>query len=139
MFKARISKLSNLSIDFKEDMNIQKFIFYIADEISQEENINEVLLENKIVLAMASRIKTELYLLKKLPETDLHEIRFNQMRALSSIYKTTFPESENLEIIDKVNLMTPENIHVNAFMYEPLIDMSVVHLINLYNKSKDLN
>lgn len=28
--------------------------------------------------------------------------------------------------------MTPENIHINAFMYEPLIDMSVNHLVDLY-------
>jgi len=34
--------------------------------------------------------------------------------------------------------MTPENIHVNAFMYEPIIDMSVNHLINLYKKVKQL-
>lgn len=139
VLSSRISKLKTLSINFNEETSIHEFLFSIADEISHEEDINEVLLENKIVLAMASRVKTELYLLKKLPDTDLHEIRFNQMRALSSLYKTTFPESDNLETIDRVNLMTPENIHVNAFMYEPLIDMSVVHLIDLYNKSKDLN
>ena len=28
--------------------------------------------------------------------------------------------------------MTPENIHVNSFMYEPLIDMSDDHLRKLY-------
>ena len=30
--------------------------------------------------------------------------------------------------------MTPENIHINAFMYEPLIDMSAQHLVDLYQK-----
>lgn len=34
--------------------------------------------------------------------------------------------------------MTPENIHLNSFMYEPLIDMSVRYLINLYNDCKAL-
>jgi hypothetical protein len=28
--------------------------------------------------------------------------------------------------------MTPENIHVNAFMYEPIIDMSGDHLRSLF-------
>jgi hypothetical protein len=29
-------------------------------------------------------------------------------------------------------LMTPENIHVNSFMYEPILDMSDEHLRKLY-------
>ena len=28
--------------------------------------------------------------------------------------------------------MTPENIHLNAFMYEPILDMSDDHLCKLY-------
>ncbi len=28
--------------------------------------------------------------------------------------------------------MTPENIHLNAFMYEPIVDMSDHHLKKLY-------
>ena len=35
--------------------------------------------------------------------------------------------------------MTPENIHINAFMFEPLIDMSMIHLMNLYEEIKSLN
>jgi len=28
--------------------------------------------------------------------------------------------------------MTPENIHINSFMYEPIIDMANEHLKQLY-------
>jgi len=28
--------------------------------------------------------------------------------------------------------MTPENIHLNSFMYEPIVDMSAEHLTKLY-------
>ena len=35
---------------------------------------------------------------------------------------------------EKVNMMTPEFIHINSFMYEPLIDLSIHHLVNLYNE-----
>lgn len=31
-----------------------------------------------------------------------------------------------------VNIITPENIHLNAFMFEPLIDMSDWSLKKLY-------
>lgn len=96
-------------------------------------------MENKIALAVACRLKAEQYLIKSLPESDLTKIKANQTRELSTQYKVKYPDSKNLEIIEKVNLMTPENIHINAFMYEPLIDMSVFHLIDLYKDIKKLN
>jgi hypothetical protein len=34
--------------------------------------------------------------------------------------------------------MTPENIHVNSFMYEPILDMSNIHLKSLYEKINNL-
>ena len=34
--------------------------------------------------------------------------------------------------------MTPENIHLNSFMYEPILDMSDSHLRKLYSKLKEL-
>ena len=34
--------------------------------------------------------------------------------------------------------MTPENIHVNSFMYEPIIDMSDVALREFYTQVKSL-
>ena len=40
--------------------------------------------------------------------------------------------------MNRINLMTPENIHINAFMYEPLIDMSIHHIVNLYKEVSDL-
>ena len=37
-------------------------------------------------------------------------------------------------ILEEVLIMTSENIHINSFMYEPIIDMSLEYLIKLYNK-----
>lgn len=53
-------------------------------------------------------------------------------------YKRKYPNSGAIELIEKVNLMAPENIHINAFMHEPLIDMSVFHLIDLYKNISSL-
>ncbi|SDL47263.1 hypothetical protein [Pedobacter antarcticus] len=139
VFKNRITKLKDKVIDFNGNEKILDFIYSTADHIENEENINEILLENKITLAVACRLKTEKYLIKSLPEVDLDKIKVNQTKELSTKYKTKYKDSKNLEIIDKVNLMTPENIHINAFMYEPLIDMSVYHLIDLYKQTKELN
>ena len=35
----------------------------------------------------------------------------------------------------KVLLITPENIHLNSFMYEPILDMSDEHLRCLYTET----
>jgi hypothetical protein len=37
-----------------------------------------------------------------------------------------------IDTIQRVMLMTPENIHLNSFMYEPILDMSDEHLRKLY-------
>lgn len=139
IYKNRITKLKDKEVDFDKNIKIQNFIFDTGDSIIEEKNINEILLENKITLAIASRLKAEQYMISKLPETDLTKIKYVQTRILSNMYKKKHPTSINLGIIDKVNLMTPENIHVNSFMYEPLVDMSVYHLIDLYKNCLKLN
>ena len=35
--------------------------------------------------------------------------------------------------------MTPENMHLNSFMYEPILDMSDKHLRRLYEEVRDLS
>ena len=138
IYKNRITKLNNKEIDFDTTTKIQEFIFSVADSIIEEQDLNEILLENKITLAIACRLKAEQYLISKLQDENLAAIEYNQTRELSNLYKKKYPQSENLQIIDRINLMTPENIHVNSFMYEPLIDMSVFHLIDLYKNVKTL-
>ena len=34
--------------------------------------------------------------------------------------------------------MTPESIHFNSFMYEPIIDMDIIELQHLYNEVQHL-
>lgn len=56
------------------------------------------------------------------------------------MYKEKFPsETENIKLLKQVNLMTPENIHLNSFMYEPILDMGIDELQNLYTKISNLN
>ena len=138
IYKNRLVKLNDKTISFGDE-NIIQLILDTADAICIEANIDEIIVENKIPLAIAIRLNTEEYLITKLPDLDLSSITKNQTQVLYREYKEKFPESEALDILGKVNLMTPENIHINAFMYEPLIDMSVHHLIDLYNESSNLN
>ncbi|MEY2792981.1 MAG: hypothetical protein RJA76_973 [Bacteroidota bacterium] len=117
---------------------IKDLIYETADLIILENGINEILLENKITLSVAIRLKAEEYMLRKIPNSSTLEIDSNQTSKLLKIFKTNHSDKETISILDRINLMTPENIHVNAFMYEPLIDISVFHLLDLYKKVKSL-
>ena len=68
------------------------------------------------------------------------DIESNQTRELFDKYFELFPEEETtIGLLDQVNLMTPENIHLNSFMYEPILDMSAHRLYQLYEDIKQLS
>ncbi len=117
---------------------IKDLIYETADLIILENGINEILLENKITLSVAIRLKAEEYMLRKIPNSSTLEIDSNQTSELFKFFKKNHSNKESISILDRINLMTPENIHVNAFMYEPLIDISVFHLVDLYKKVRAL-
>ena len=100
----------------------------------------EIELESKIVLAMAIRVRAELFMIAKIADTQsVEEIKKNQTFELLKRYALKFPtDVENIGVMKQVNLMTPENIHLNSFMYEPILDMSNHHLKRLYNRVKNL-
>ena len=121
------------------ESNIKDIIFDTANNIEIETD-EFMELEKKIVLSIAIRLKAEEFTIKKIADPDfVKDIKKDQTYHLVEKYKEKFPdEDENIKILDDVNLMTPENIHVNSFMYEPIIDMSNAHLKNLYAKVKEL-
>ena len=97
--------------------------------------------ENKIVLAIAIRIGAEQFMAKKINDARfVAGIQSHQTQALLTKFKTLFAgETMAIETLDRVMLMTPENIHLNSFMYEPIVDMSDEHLRKLYGEVIALN
>ena len=97
-------------------------------------------LANKIVLAIAIRIAAEKFMIQKINDTKFVErISDNQTQKLITKFKKLFgKDDEPIKILDRVALMTPENIHVNSFMYEPIVDMSDDHLRKLYTRVTQL-
>ena len=95
--------------------------------------------ENKIVLSIATRLRAEQYMLRRIDDAKLPEsISGNQTTVLLKRYRNEFPDDTAIQTIDRVVLMTPENIHLNSFMYEPILDMSDEHLRKIYNDAKAL-
>jgi hypothetical protein len=90
--------------------------------------------ENKIVLAIAIRLAAERFMVDRIADgAFLATIEENQTQALLRRFQGDFSgESAAIRTLRSVVLMTPENIHLNAFMYEPIMDMSDDHLRKLY-------
>lgn len=90
--------------------------------------------ENKIVLSIAVRLAAEQFMTKKINDAMfLSSIDSNQTPKLLAKFVELFSgEVDVIKTIERVVLMTPENIHLNSFMYEPILDMSDEHLRKLY-------
>lgn len=116
---------------------VYDLIINIAGSDISDDNIN---LENKIILAIAIRLKAEEFMIDKINDnTFLDNISGVQTRALYNRYSTDFSsEIDKIRLLDSVNIMTPENIHLNSFMYEPLLDMDIIELKSLYTEIKSL-
>jgi len=144
--------------NFKSDVTISDLVidkmYSIADGITG----SDAQLEHKIIMAIAIRHKAEEYMLDKINNYTgqltwkvkrniitgsvstyiMHlESSGNQTRELFNAYKQ-FGSQEKIKILEEVNIMTPENIHLNSFMYEPILDMDINELLNLYQKVKAL-
>jgi hypothetical protein len=96
--------------------------------------------EHKIVLSIAIRLAAEKYMLSKMPSVSSATITSNQTAVLLEEFIKKVPSDiQTIRILRKVVLMTPEGIHLNSFMYEPILDMSDDHLRKLYQEVKILN
>lgn len=122
-----------------KEMKVFEIIFKEADKIL-EEPIKDVKLENKIVLSIASRLYAEKYMIEKIEDSN-GETKFEGVQTCKLIdeYKKNYPDNEDeIKLLEQINIMTVENIHVNSFMYEPIIDMSDHHLKEIYKNSKKI-
>ena len=123
-----------------QNKNIKYFIYNVAESIVAEPNLDPIKIENKICLSIACRLKVEDYMISRMAHDanlvqQMNSITSNQASKLFELYKGQ--ESNHVDLIEEVNMMTPEGIHLNSFMYEPLIDMSAEHLVSLYNRCKN--
>ncbi len=134
---------SNIELKNRQDKVID-LIYKLSDDVCSDatESVN---LEKKIVLAMATRLKAEEFLIKKIDDSVfVGNITSNQTRALIDEYKGRFKKGakfynkSHTELVEEVNLITPESIHINAFMYEPIIDMGIDDLTKIYEQMKEV-
>jgi energy-coupling factor transporter ATP-binding protein EcfA2 len=96
---------------------------------------------NKVVLAIATRLLAERFMVGRINDpTFLAKISSNQTGTLVRKFKELFSvERDTHGVLQRVALMTSENIHLNSFMYEPILDMSDGHLRKLFTDVRALH
>lgn len=116
------------------DVSYWYLLNYLAKSILNDDD--EVSLENKLVLSIASRTSIEKFMKRRIEEHmgACKDADGNQTREWYNISKPYLNDAE-IKVIEEVNLVTPESIHLNAFMYEPLIDVSIWNLKDLYRRA----
>ena len=113
-----------------------------ADAIVPVEKLE---IESKLILSMAIRLKSDEYMIEKIASgvtngtdiiNDIYK-KGNQSAWLYKEYKKSINDNA-MGILEQVSMLTPENIHLNSFMFEPILDMSLLHLYDLYKEVKKL-
>ncbi len=113
-------------------------VFNIAQQLVREK-CEAVSLENKIVMSIAIRLKSELFL-QLILKANNEELSCEENQTQVWInHAQPYLTQVQKDTLNAVKLITPESIHVNAFMYEPLIDIPNWQLFNLFtNVETDL-
>lgn len=130
-----------IKFEHKKSKRVVELIFEVADKIV-DNSTDQISIENKIVLSIAIRQRAERYMVNRINNESMTDgIKGNQTRKLRDlmIFDNDEPGDVKIEgIIERVLIITSENIHINSFMYEPIIDMSLEELTKLYVDIKNI-
>jgi hypothetical protein len=140
--------------DFLDNTQDTDKIYSMIISVANSITYDDTRLENKIVLSLAIRLIAEKYMKEQISHStetfnwidnstvktgnnatylSFIDSNTNQTRELYKGY-CQIGTKEKIRILDSVNIMTPESIHLNSFMYEPILDMDIIELKNLYDK-----
>ena len=135
-------ELRDVAFDFSESRESDKVYYLILNEAKKIRfNNNDAMdLDGKVVISMAIRLLAEEYMINQLlaagcPKDSIDGISTMQTGGLVELFKKfCSTQTGELKTLNKVLLMSSENIHINSFMFEPLIDISIKSLVDLFGE-----
>lgn len=121
---------------------LKDIIFEQAEAISVSPLQTGLNLEDKVVMSMAIRLKAEFYMIGQI-RAALNNPNYwcaesSQFGKLLGQYIGYYSSSPSIPVLRKVSVTVSSNIHLNSFMYEPILDLSIGHLSELYRDVKSL-
>ncbi len=138
-----IARHANIaSSPFDDTKSVHDAIIETAQEIADDPN-DDFDLHKNLTLAIGTRLRIEKYIITKISDQEYQNTLSkskDQTRELIKRYKNNSADpkkEENVKKFNKAAMMVDSSIHLNSFMYEPLIDMGTWELKEMYNKIKD--
>ena len=121
---------------------VKALLFTKANEICARTTHDGLNLEDKVLLSMAIRMQAEIFVTNKLrmlkSDANYWCQANNQFGSLMKEYASLAPSVPEMRTLEKVSITVSSNIHLNSFMYEPILDLTIEHLVRLYQEVQDL-
>lgn len=136
------NRLFRTAHDTSSTVIMKDLIFTKAESICQKLNHDGLNLADKVLLSIAIRLRSEVFMteaLRVIKNDAGYWCQSNsQFGALIKEFSALQPTSPALRVLGKVSVTVSSNIHLNSFMYEPILDLSLDHLIKLYREIENL-
>ena len=118
---------------------VKDLLFEKANEICGLAIHDGLNLENKVLMSIAIRMQAEIFLINELrllkSDPNYWCNSMNQFGFLIKEYSSLSGVSSSIHsTLEKISITVSSNIHLNSFMYEPILDLTIEHLISLYNE-----
>ena len=135
-------ELRDVNFDFSNLRESDKVYYLILNEAKKIRfsNNDAMDLDGKVIISMAIRLLAEEYMINQLlsagcSRETIEGISTMQTGGLVELFKKYCSiQTGELKTLNKVLLMSSENIHINSFMFEPLIDISIKSLVDLFGE-----
>lgn len=137
------NRLFGTNHDTSNTQSVKVLLFDEANEICVRTTHDGLILEDKVLLSISIRLQAEIYLINQLrmfrDEPNYWCSSEKQFGNLVKEFSSFAPSAPAIRTLDKVSVTVSSNIHLNSFMYEPILDLTIDHLISLYNEVYNLN
>ena len=122
---------------------MKDLIFEKAEYICKKLDHDGLNLADKVLLCIAIRLQSKIFMINTLRvlknDANYWCESNNQFGSLVSELILFNPLLPALRTLGKVSITVSSNIHLNSFMYEPILDLTLDHLISLYLEVKCLS
>lgn len=137
------NKLFSKNCPEDDETPMLNVLFTEAEKICSDSTHEGLNLENKVLLSIAIRMKAEQFITQRLRNLKNDSTYWcqttSQFGNLLKELKELDQNASGIDTIEKVSVTVSSNIHLNSFMYEPILDLSIEHLISLYKEVCGLN
>jgi hypothetical protein len=125
------------------DRKMVEVLFERADLISGSDSTIGLDLEQKVLLSIAIRIKAERFITDELRRIKGDPTYWSTQKVFGKMlpeYLALKDHSQEARpVLERVGITVSSNIHLNSFMFEPILDLTIDHLRCLYQDVSKLS